>query len=123
MEELHGDLVDLESDIKGNSKGFEGISMGEISELIRLCRGEDKMLENQIKGLEERREKMGYRTFREQNQILKQRDIEGRQKEEKLLREFQKEAGLVRLVDGRFIGEEEYNKRIQSGETLEPWPL
>lgn len=132
LEELHGDLMDLEKDIiqwdnqrvsKGNdSKGFNGITTGEISEMIRLCRGEDKMLENQIKGLEKRRESMGYKTNREQEQLLKQKAVEGKQKEDKLLRDFQEEEGLVRLIDGRFISKEEYNKKIQSGEKLEFWP-
>jgi four helix bundle protein len=132
LEELHGDLVDLEKNIvqwdnqrvstDNNSKGFEGISKGEIGELIRLCRGEDKMLQNQIRGLEKRRVKLGYRSFREQEQLLKQRVIEGKQREEKLLRDFQRETGLVRLINGQFISKDEYDKRIQSGESLELWP-
>ncbi len=133
LEELHGDLMDLEKDIiqwdnqwvsMGNdSKGFKGISKGEIEELIRLCRGEDKMLGNQIKGLEKRRESMGYKTSREQEQLLKQRYIEEKQRRGKFLRDFQRENELVRLIDGQFITKEEYEKRIQSGESLELWPL
>ena len=133
LEELHGDLVDLEKDIiqwdnqggsmGNNSKGFEGISMGELGELIRLCRGEDKMLENQIKGLEKKREKMGYRSFREQNEFLKQEAIKEKQKQERLLKDFQKETGLVRLINGQFINGDEYEKQINSGEKLELWPL
>lgn len=97
--------------------------MGETDELIRLCRGEDKMLENQVKGLEKRRESMGYRSFREQDQLLRQRDVEDKQKENKFLRDFQKEMGLVKLISGQFISGEEYEKRIQTGEKLELWPL
>jgi len=123
LEELHGDLMDLEKDIEGNPKGFKGISKGEISESIKLCRGEDKMLENQIKGLEKRRELMGYKTSREQEQLLKQQIVEEKQREDKFLREIQKESNLVRLINGRFISKEEYDKRTQSGEKLELWPL
>jgi four helix bundle protein len=122
LEELHGDLVDLEKDIEGDSKGFERITKGEIGELIRLCRGEDKMLGNQIKGLEKRRESMGYRTNREQEQLLKQGIINEKQKQEKLLKDFQKENDSIRLVNGQFIDKGEYEKRINSGEKLELWP-
>lgn len=121
LEELHGDLVDLEDDIQRDSKEFEGISKGEIGKLIRLCRGEDKMLENQIKGLEKRREKMGYKTSREQEQRLKQRAIEEKQREKEFFNNFQREAGLIRLIDGRFITKEEYNNRKKAGEKLELW--
>ena len=121
LEELHGDLTDLEEDIKGIPKGFKGISKREVGELIRLCRGEDKMLNNQIKALEKRRDKMGYRTFREQEQKLKQKETERKQRSEKFLRDFQKDSGLVRLIDGRFISKEEYKKRTKAGEKLELW--
>jgi len=121
LEELHGDLVDLNSDIEGNPRGFNGISTEEIWELIRLCRGEDKMLGNQIKGLEKRRESMGYKTSREQEQFLKQGAIDDKQKQEKLLKEFQKDNDLVRLIDGQFIDKEEYEKRINFGEKLKLW--
>ena len=122
LEELHGDLVDLEKDVR-DSKGFEGISTEEIWELIRSCRGEDKMLGNQIKGLEKRRESMGYKTNREQEQFLRQGVIEGKQREEKLLKEFQKDNNLVRLINGQFINKGEYEKRVGSGEKLKLWPL
>jgi len=122
LEELHGDLIDLEKDIEGNPKGFKGITKGEIGELIRLCRGEDKMLESQIKGLEKRRESMGYKTSREHEQLLKQRAVEGKQREEKFLRDIQRESNLVRLINGQFISKEEYNRRVKSGEPLELWP-
>jgi hypothetical protein len=39
-----------------------------------------------------------------------------------LLRDFQRETGLVRLINGQFISKDEYDKRIQSGESLELWP-
>jgi len=117
LEELHGDLVDLEKD------NLKEVSKDEISDLIRLCRGEDKMLGNQIKGLEKRRESMGYRTNREQEQLLKQGAINEKQKQEKLLRDFQKENDSIRLINGQFIDKGEYEKRINSGEKLELWPL
>jgi four helix bundle protein len=121
LEELHGDLMDLEKDIEGDSRGFEGISKGEIGEIVRLCRGEDKMLSNQIKGLEKRREKLGYRTSREQNQLLKQREVEEKQKEKEFFKNFQKEHDMIRLIDGRFVSKEEYEKRTSAGEKLELW--
>lgn len=121
LEELHGDSVDLERDIEGDSKGFNGITKGEIGELIRLCRGEDKMLENQIKGLEKRREKLGYYTFREQEQRLRQKQLEEKQKEKEFFKNLQRESGSVRLINGSFISREEYNKRKNSGEKLELW--
>ena len=121
LEELHGDLMDLERDIEGNSKGFNGITKGEIGELIRLCRGEDKMLENQIKGLEKRREKLGYRTFREQEELLRKRADEIIKKEKDFLENYQKETGSVRLINGSFISREEYSKRKNSGKKLELW--
>lgn len=115
LEELHGDLIDLERDVEGSSKGFQGISEGEIGELIRLCRGEDKMLENQINGLEKRRRDLGYRTSREQGQRIKELEAEEKQKEKELLKD------LIRLADGRFISKEEYEKRTAAGEELELW--
>lgn len=121
LEELHGDLLDLEKDVQGDPKGFQGVSRGEISELIRSCRGEDKMLGNQIKSLEKRREKMGYRTSREQGQILKQRAAEGKQREKEFFRNLQRDSDMIRLIDGRFIRKEEYEKRIEAGEESELW--
>jgi len=123
LEELHGDLMDLENDVKGSPRGFKGISTGEIGELIRLCRGEDKMLKSQIKGLEKRRESMGYRTNREQEQLSKQRLLEEKQKEKEFYKNLQNDSGSVRLINGQFISKDEYDKRIQSGEALELWPL
>lgn len=138
LEELHGDLVDLEKDViewqeengefkenrgevEENPKGFEEISRGEIGELIRLCRGEDKMLNNQIRGLEKRREKMGYRTSREQEELIKQRVVEGRQREKEFFDNLQRESGSVRLINGQFISQEKYQQRLKAGEELELW--
>lgn len=121
LEELHGDFMDLEEDIKGNSKGFPGVSMGEVGELIRLCRGEDKMLNNQIKGLEKRREKLGYKTYREQEQLLKQRGAEGKQREKEFFKNLQRDSNSIRLINGQFISREEYQKRLKTGEKLELW--
>jgi len=121
LEELHGDLLDLEKDIKENPRGFKGISMGEVSELIRLCRGEDKMLNNQIKGLEKRREKLGYKTFREREELIKQRVAKGKQREKEFFENLQRDSDSVRLINGQFISREKYQERIKSGEKLELW--
>ena len=139
LEELHGDLVDLEKDVvewqeeskwisreeskgfEGNPKGFEKISQGEIGELIRLCRGEDKMLNNQIKSLEKRRERLGYKTYREQEQLLKQRVDERKQGEKEFLKNLQRDSDSVRLINGQFVSQEKYQQRLKAGEKLELW--
>ena len=79
------------------------------------------MLENQIRGLERRREKLGYRTFREQEELLRKRADEIIKKEKDFLENYQKETGSVRLINGSFISREEYSKRKNSGEKLELW--